>query len=79
MRAFRAGVSAALAVERLTELALQLTELGLGTSGLVIWSRRRVVLRGFGSGLLDSHTDLLKREFYLRYLRHGKAGYAGSG
>ena len=63
VRAFRASVGAALALECLAELALQLVEvglglgvLGLGILGLALGSWQRVILRGsLGSGLLDSH------------------------
>ena len=67
VRAFRAGVIAALTVERLAELALKLIEVGFGlrrrviglTCGIGGLGTAGWVRCSFGAGLLDSHADLL--------------------
>ena len=64
VRALGAGVRAALAVERLAELALHLVEVGLGSSLLLGGlGGLRIGLAGgrLGSGLLDGHADLLRQ------------------
>src|SRR6202011_1993626 len=65
--ALDAGVRAALALERLAELALDLGQIGLvgrvGRRVLLPDVVRRGLARGrLGSRLLDGHTDLLRRE-----------------